>query len=201
MWTKPDKQSLNARCTFAGTYLTGITWDQLCLLPLNVKSTLTQSSVPDIDFCTIMACEKHILYFVLCFPPAKKTKTKKQHNYYTNKHSECHGCIDTGGFSSVCQGCVCVCVCVCVCECVGERETVGETVSLWKTSMRQHVIWCAVCIFLCICIGLILWEATYKQQSNVVPLSALWCCTVIHHKPPTETLFCATSLAAFPPSW
>lgn len=70
--------------------------------------------------------------------------------------------------------------------CVRVRRRKGDckrTVSLWKTSMKQHSIWFTVRIRLCICIDLILWEVTCKQQRNVVPLSALWCCIVIHHKP------------------
>ena len=166
----------------------------LALLGINIACAVWSASCPDVRFCTIATCEKHISCFVFISPSGEKKKIITTQLYNTNKHSECHGCIDTGGFSSVCQGCVCVCVCVCVWVC-GRKRDCGRNCQLMK---NKHE---AARIFLCIRLGLILWEATYKQQSNVVLLSALWCCTVIHHKPPTETLFCATSLAVLPPSW
>lgn len=78
------------------------------------------------------------------------------------------------------------------CVCVGECK---RTVSLWKTSMKQHFIWFTVCAYVWF-----RWEVTYKRQRNVPLLSALWCCIVIHHKPWQRLCVFAISLAAFPPS-
>lgn len=64
----------------------------------------------------------------------------------------------------------------------GRKGACKGTVSLWKTSMKQHCVWFTVRIRLRICMGLILWEVACEQWRNVVLLSTLWCCILIHQK-------------------
>lgn len=125
------------------------------------------------------------------FIRANSRNTHTQKSWQTSKkpHAKCSSGTDTGGFSTVCVGAR------------GRKGACKGTVSLWKTSMKQHCVWFTVRIRLCICMGLILWEVACKQRRNVVPLSTLWCRILIHQKETlTETLFRTISLALFPPS-